>query len=49
MLITGGAFRNVSLDSVLANWNYYIAFGFFRITAILQGVYRRAHDGQVRW
>ncbi|WP_114389503.1 phosphotransferase family protein [Notoacmeibacter marinus] len=27
------------------NWNYYIAFSFFRLAAILQGVYRRALDG----
>ncbi|MCP1200339.1 phosphotransferase family protein [Notoacmeibacter sp. MSK16QG-6] len=28
-----------------ANWNYYIAFSFFRLAAILQGVYRRSLDG----
>ncbi|MCB1417688.1 MAG: phosphotransferase family protein [Notoacmeibacter sp.] len=27
------------------NWNYYIAFNFFRLAAILQGVYKRALDG----
>ncbi|RLQ88484.1 phosphotransferase [Notoacmeibacter ruber] len=27
------------------NWRYYIAFSFFRLAAILQGVYKRALDG----
>jgi aminoglycoside phosphotransferase (APT) family kinase protein len=27
------------------NWNFYLAFSFFRLAAILQGVVRRAHDG----
>ena len=39
--------RNIPVERVLTNWNFYISFSFFRITAILQGVYRRAHDGQV--
>jgi acyl-CoA dehydrogenase family protein 10 len=38
--------RGLPLDAVMAHWNFYVAFAFFRITAILQGVYRRAHDGQ---
>ncbi len=29
----------------IANWNFYLAFCFFRLAAILQGVVRRAHDG----
>lgn len=29
----------------IANWNFYIAFSFFRIGAILQGVYKRSLDG----
>ena len=29
----------------IANWNFYIAFSFFRLAAILQGVYKRALDG----
>ncbi|WP_272008513.1 phosphotransferase family protein [Roseovarius sp. ZX-A-9] len=27
------------------NWSYYLAFSFFRLTAILQGIYRRYLDG----
>jgi len=27
------------------HWNFYLAFSFFRLAAILQGVVRRAHDG----
>ena len=29
----------------IANWDFYLAFGFFRITAILQGIAKRALDG----
>lgn len=29
----------------IENWNFYLAFSFFRLAAILQGVVRRAHDG----
>ena len=28
-----------------ANWPFYVAFSFFRLAAILQGVYKRALDG----
>nr|XP_060642043.1 acyl-CoA dehydrogenase family member 10 isoform X2 [Anolis sagrei ordinatus] len=28
------------------NWNFYVAFSFFRIAAILQGVYKRSLTGQ---
>ncbi|EQB77382.1 acyl-CoA dehydrogenase family member 10 [Camelus ferus] len=28
------------------NWNFYLAFSFFRIAAILQGVYKRSLTGQ---
>ncbi|MBT3134678.1 phosphotransferase family protein [Alteromonas sp. ALT199] len=31
----------VSID----NWTFYLAFSFFRLAAILQGVVKRAHDG----
>jgi aminoglycoside phosphotransferase (APT) family kinase protein len=31
--------------SELPSWNFYLAFGLFRIAAILQGVWRRAMDG----
>lgn len=27
------------------NWVFYLAFSFFRLAAIAQGVYKRAHDG----
>lgn len=27
------------------NWTFYLAFAFFRLAAILEGVVRRAHDG----
>jgi len=27
------------------NWSFYLAFAFFRLAAILEGVVRRAHDG----
>jgi aminoglycoside phosphotransferase (APT) family kinase protein len=27
------------------NWNFYLAFSFFRLAAICQGVYKRALDG----
>jgi aminoglycoside phosphotransferase (APT) family kinase protein len=29
----------------IPNWNFYIIFSFFRLAAILQGVYKRALDG----
>jgi aminoglycoside phosphotransferase (APT) family kinase protein len=29
----------------LQRWNFYLAFGLFRVAAILQGVWRRAMDG----
>ncbi|XP_023576292.1 acyl-CoA dehydrogenase family member 10 isoform X2 [Octodon degus] len=28
------------------NWNFYMAFSFFRVAAILQGVYKRSLQGQ---
>lgn len=30
----------------LPSWNFYLAFSLFRVAAILQGVWRRAVDGQ---
>lgn len=32
------------IDSI-DNWTFYLAFSFFRLAAILQGVVKRAHDG----
>ena len=29
----------------IANWHFYLAFSFFRLAAILQGVYKRSLDG----
>jgi aminoglycoside phosphotransferase (APT) family kinase protein len=29
----------------IPNWNFYLVFGFFRLAAILQGVLKRAMDG----
>jgi aminoglycoside phosphotransferase (APT) family kinase protein len=29
----------------IPNWNFYVIFSFFRLAAILQGVYKRALDG----
>ncbi|MGY6708808.1 MAG: phosphotransferase [Rhizobiaceae bacterium] len=31
--------------SAIDNWTYYLAFSFFRLAAICQGVYKRALDG----
>jgi aminoglycoside phosphotransferase (APT) family kinase protein len=31
--------------SGIPNWTYYLAFSFFRLAAILQGVYKRSLDG----
>ncbi|XP_004843840.1 acyl-CoA dehydrogenase family member 10 isoform X2 [Heterocephalus glaber] len=32
--------------SPIKNWNFYMAFSFFRVAAILQGVYKRSLKGQ---
>jgi len=29
----------------IPNWSFYVAFSFFRLAAILQGVLKRAIDG----
>jgi len=29
----------------IENWSFYVAFSFFKLAAILQGVYKRAMDG----
>ena len=36
--------RRRGLDGI-DNWHFYLAFSFFRLAAILQGVYKRALDG----
>nr|XP_014714149.2 acyl-CoA dehydrogenase family member 10 isoform X1 [Equus asinus]XP_044631804.1 acyl-CoA dehydrogenase family member 10 isoform X1 [Equus asinus] len=30
----------------IENWNFYLAFSFFRVAAILQGIYKRSLTGQ---
>ncbi|XP_077318134.1 acyl-CoA dehydrogenase family member 10 [Lithobates pipiens] len=37
--------ENMAIPKV-ENWNFYMAFSFFRIAAILQGVYKRSLTGQ---
>jgi aminoglycoside phosphotransferase (APT) family kinase protein len=29
----------------IPEWNFYVAFGFFRLASIIQGVYKRGLDG----
>ena len=31
--------------NALQHWNFYLAFSFFRLAAIVQGVYKRALQG----
>ena len=38
--IAGGA-----ASTGIANWTFFLAFSFFRLAAICQGVYKRALDG----
>ena len=38
---------NMGIPSIADRWNFYLAFGFFRMAAILQGVYKRSLEGQV--
>ncbi|KAM8961929.1 acyl-CoA dehydrogenase family member 10 [Pelodytes ibericus] len=37
--------KNMEIPQI-SNWNFYMAFSFFRIAAILQGVYKRSLTGQ---
>jgi len=37
--------KNVNIEPV-TTWNYYLSFGFFRLAAILQGVYKRSLQSQ---
>jgi len=32
----------------IPNWDFYVVFAFFRMSAILQGVYKRAISGKYR-
>ena len=36
--------RRMGLEAI-PNWAFYLAFSFFRLGAIAQGVAKRAHDG----
>jgi len=36
--------RRRNIDGI-DNWFFYLAFSFFRLSAILQGVYKRSVDG----
>lgn len=36
--------RRIGRESI-ADWNFYLAFGMFRLAAIVQGVYKRGLDG----
>merc|ERR1719289_810061 len=37
--------KNTGIDPI-KTWNFYLSFGFFRIAAILQGVYKRSLQSQ---
>ena len=34
-----------SIDAVMADWNFYLAYNMFRIAAILQGIAKRVEAG----
>jgi aminoglycoside phosphotransferase (APT) family kinase protein len=36
--------KKMSIDSI-QNWSFYLAFGFFRLAGIAQGVYKRSLQG----
>jgi len=38
--------RNMGIPSIADTWNFYLCFGFFRMAAILQGVYKRSLEGK---
>jgi aminoglycoside phosphotransferase (APT) family kinase protein len=42
---TGRIAAGASLDAVLADWNFYMAYNLFRMAGILQGIARRVVDG----
>ena len=37
--------QNMGISSIADTWNFYLCFGFFRMAAILQGVYKRSLEG----
>jgi len=38
--------KNMGIPSIADTWNFYLCFGFFRMAAILQGVYKRSLEGK---
>ena len=38
--------KNMGIPSIADTWNFYLCFGFFRMAAILQGVYKRSLEGR---
>ena len=38
--------QNMGIPSIADTWNFYLCFGFFRMAAILQGVYKRSLEGR---
>jgi aminoglycoside phosphotransferase (APT) family kinase protein len=42
---TGRIAPVASLDAVMADWNFYMAYNLFRMAGILQGIARRVVDG----
>ena len=38
--------KNMGIPSIAHTWNFYLCFGFFRMAAILQGVYKRSLEGK---
>ena len=42
---TGRVAPGGSVDAVMADWNFYMAYNLFRLAAILQGIARRVVDG----
>ena len=41
--------RNMGIPSIADTWNFYLCFGFFRMAAILQGVYKRSLEGSPQY
>ena len=39
--------RLTNTPDLSKHWNFYLAFTFFRVAAILQGVYKRSQQGEL--
>lgn len=37
--------RGMDVDAVMADWNFYLAYNLFRLSAIAQGIAKRVLDG----